>query len=135
MNKCLFIGRMTKNPDLSYTTQNTAFSRFTLAVDRPIKREGQPTADFVSCVAFGKTAETIAKYLAKGSKIAIEGRWSTGSYTNQNGNKVYTNDCTVERMEFVESKKDGNTSTTQGEYRPMEVPDGFSEVEPEELPF
>lgn len=135
MNKCLFIGRMTKNPDLSYTTQNTAFSRFTLAVDRPIKREGQPTADFISCVAFGKTAETIAKYLVKGSKIAIEGRWSTGSYTNQNGNKVYTNDCTVERMEFVESKKDGNTSTTQGEYRPMEVPDGFSEVEPEELPF
>lgn len=105
MNKCIFIGRLTKDTTTT-STNTTTVTRFNLAVDRAFKREGEQTADFIPCVAFGKTAEFAEKYLNKGIKVAVEGRWQTGSYTNKDGNKVYTNDCIVERVEFCESKKE-----------------------------
>lgn len=106
MNKVLLMGRLTKDPEVRYSQGDTpmAIARFNLAVDRRFKREGEPDADFISCVAFGKPAEFAEKYLKKGTKIAAEGRWQTGSYTNKDGAKVYTNDCVIEQMEFAESK-------------------------------
>jgi single-strand DNA-binding protein len=104
MNKVILIGRLTKDTELR-TNGNATVCRFNVAVDRAWKKEGEPTADFISCVAFGKTAEFVDKYFGKGSKIVIEGEWRTGSYTNKDGQKVYTNDCVVNRVEFAESKK------------------------------
>ena len=103
MNKVMIMGRLVKDADVR--TGTTAVAKFTLAVDRKFKKEGEQTADFISCVAFGKTAEFVEKYLSKGTKILVEGRWQTGSYTNKDGQKVYTNDCVVEQVEFAESKK------------------------------
>lgn len=101
MNKVLLMGRLVRDPEVRYTTDGKAVAKFTLAVDRKLKDD---TADFINCTAFNKTAEFAEKYLAKGKKIAVEGRWQTGSYTNKEGQKVYTNDCVVESMEFAESK-------------------------------
>lgn len=81
-----------------------AIARFSLAVDRRFKKEGEPTADFINCVAFGKVAEIIEKYVFKGTKLIVNGEWKTGSYTNKDGNKVYTNDCVINNIEFAESK-------------------------------
>lgn len=110
MNKVILIGRLTRDPDIRYTQgQNPmAIARYTLAVDRQRRanaQDGQPTADFISCFAFGKSAEFAEKYLHKGSKLAVEGRIQTGSYVGNDGNKVYTTDVVIERSEFVESKR------------------------------
>lgn len=104
MNKVFLIARLARDPEVKYTQDNKAVAKFTACVDRKFKSEGQD-ADFISCVAFGKTAEFIEKYFTKGMKIVIEGRWQTGSYTNKDGQKVYTNDCVVESVEFGESKR------------------------------
>ena len=107
MNRCFLIGRLTRDADIRRTT-DTLVARFTLAVDRPYKKAGDETsvsADFPSCVAFGKTAEFVEKYLRQGVKIATEGRLQTGSYTNKDGVKVYTTDVVVDRIEFAESKR------------------------------
>ena len=104
MNRVFIIGRIVRDPD-TRSNSTTTVCRFTVAADRSYKKDGEPTADFISCVAFGKTAEFISKYFSKGSKIVIEGEWRTGSYTNKDGQKVYTNDCVVNRVEFAESKK------------------------------
>lgn len=109
MNKVILIGRLTKDTELR-TNGNVTVCRFSVAVDRAWKKEGEPTADFISCVAFGKTAEFVDKYFGKGSKIVLEGEWRTGSYTNKDGQKVYTNDCVVNRVEFAESKKAESTN-------------------------
>lgn len=103
MNKVILIGRLTRDPDIRRTAETTV-ARYTLAVDRRFKREGDQTADFISCVAFGKAAEFTEKYLKQGTKIAIAGRLQTGSYTNRDGQKVYTVDVIVEEQEFAESK-------------------------------
>nr|DAF63121.1 MAG TPA: Single strand binding protein [Siphoviridae sp. ct7yc1] len=111
-----------------------AVARFTLAVDRRFKQEGQPTADFIRCIAFGKTAEFFERFGRKGTKFLIEGRIQTGSYTNKDGQKVYTTDVVVENTEFGESK---NSSGSNAEPQPkpydgfMSIPDGIDE----ELPF
>jgi len=109
MNKVILVGRLTKDPDVRYQANDPskAIARYTLAVDRRMKREGEATADFIGCVAFGKSAEFAEKYLKKGTKIAITGRIQTGSYTNRDGQKVYTTDVVVEDQEFVESKNAG----------------------------
>lgn len=106
MNKVILMGRLTKDPDIRYSQgeKSTAVARFSLAVDRKFKQEGQPTADFINCLAFGKRAEFIEKYCRKGTKLVVEGSWQTGSYTNKDGNKVYTNECLIENCEFAESK-------------------------------
>lgn len=97
------LGRLTRDPDVR-RNGDTVIARYTLAVDRRFKREGDPTADFINCVVFGKGAEFTEKYLRKGIKIAVVGRIQTGSYTNQQGDKVYTTDVVVEEQEFAESK-------------------------------
>ena len=140
MNKVILMGRLTRDPSIRYTQgeNNTCVARYTLAVDRKYKREGEQAADFINCVAFGKTAEFTEKYLKQGTKIVITGRIQTGSYTNKDGNKVYTTDTVVEDCEFAESKNASqSTQPSQPEPSPtdadgfMNIPDGLEE----ELPF
>ena len=123
MNKVILLGRLTRDPDIRYTqgAEPMAIARYTLAVDRRIKREGEAAADFISCVAFGKIAEVAEKYLNKGTKIIISGCLQTGSYTDRDGRKVYTTEVIVEDQGFAESKKSQNDF--------MDIPEG------EKLPF
>lgn len=143
MNKVLLLGRLTREPDIRYTNgaDPMAIARYTLAVDRRTKREEQ-NADFISCVAFGKTAEFAERYLHQGTKIVVEGYIQTGSYTNKDGQKVYTTEVVVENCEFAESKNTGNSSeetsrgsSSTGAYEGadgfMNIPDGVEEG----LPF
>lgn len=135
MNKTLLIGRLTRDPDIRYTQseQSMAIARFSLAVDRRFKRDGDnQSADFISCVAFGKTAEFIEKYVFKGTKIAVEGRIQTGSYTNNDGNKVYTTDVVVEQVEFAGSKTESKSAAKGSNDDFMNVAD---ELDDEGLPF
>lgn len=141
MNKVILMGRLTRDPEVRYTQGDnaSAVARFSLAVDRRFKKDGDQTADFINCVAFGKTGEFIEKYGRKGTKFVVEGRIQTGSYTNKDGQKVYTTDVVVEQVEFAESKAsaDGNTtnntsnSNTPTDTSFMDIPDGIDE----ELPF
>ena len=113
MNKVILMGRLARDPDVRYTDgpDPMAISRFSLAVDRRFKKEGDThTADFISCIAFGKTGEFVERYCKKGTKLVVEGRIQTGSYTNKDGNKVYTTDVVVESCEFAESKAAGSSS-------------------------
>ena len=107
MNKVILSGRIVRDPEVRYSqVENaSAVAKYSLAVDRKFKQEGQPTADFINCIAFGKQAEFVEKYLTKGIKIAVTGRIQTGSYTNKDGQKVYTTDVVVEEHEFCESKE------------------------------
>lgn len=143
MNKVILMGRLTRDPSVRYTqgAESTCIARYTLAVDRRIKQEGQQAADFIGCVAFGKNGEFAEKYLKQGTKIVINGRIQTGSYTNRDGNKVYTTDIVVEEQEFAESKAEAEKNQQQ-EAEPrqlsevekngfMSIPDGIDE----ELPF
>lgn len=142
MNKTILMGRLTRDPEVRYTQGDnaSAVARFSLAVDRRFKKDGEQTADFINCVAFGKTAEFIEKYGHKGTKFVVEGRIQTGSYTNKDGQKVYITDVVVEQVEFAESKNasgdsssTGNTSnTTSDDMSFMNIPDN---VEDEGLPF
>ena len=135
------MGRITKEPDIRYGgSNNTAVARITLAVDRRFKQEGQPTADFINCLAFGKRAEFLEKYCQKGTKLIVEGSWQTGSYTNKDGQKIYTNECLIENCEFAESKNASGSNNGGGNAGPvqnnsggdfMHIPDGIDE----ELPF
>ena len=102
MNKVILMGRLVRDPDIRTTKDQMCVAKFTLAIDR---RGKDKEADFISCTAFGKTAEVVDKYIKKGTKIALEGRWQTGSYTNKDNQKVYTNDCIIDQLEFCESKK------------------------------
>ena len=132
MNKVIAIGRLTKDPEVRSTQDGTAVAKYSMALDRAVKKEGQPSADFINCVAWGKNAEFAEKFLAKGMKIAIEGRIQTGHYTDKNGNTVYTTDIVIDRHEFCEKKGDAApapASTSTGEF--MDIPDGIVE----ELPF
>ena len=138
MNKVIEIGRLVKDPDIRYSqgASSTCIARYTLAVDRKFKQEGQPTADFINCIAFGKLGEFAEKYLHKGVKIAVVGRIQTGSYKNKDGNTVYTTDVVVEEQEFCESK---SSNQSQGNDRQqtssddfMSIPDGLDDTG---LPF
>ncbi len=144
MNKVILMGRIVRDPEVRYSQgeKSTAVARYTLAVNRRFKRDGEPEADFIGCVAFGRTAEFAEKYFRKGLKVIITGRIQTGSYTNKEGNKVYTTDIFVEDQEFAESKKDSQqNAATTNEDRPPELPadkDGFvmlPEDMDEDLPF
>ncbi len=105
MNRVDLIGRLTRDPELRRSANGNSVLRFSLAVDRRIKQPGGPEADFISCVAFGKTADNMARFLHKGSLIAVEGSIQTGSYVNQQGVKVYTTDIIANHVQFLESKK------------------------------
>ena len=138
MNKTILMGRLTKDPEVKYLQDenSTAMARYTLAVDRRYRKDGKAETDFISCVTFGKNAEFAEKYLRKGTKIALAGRIQTGSYTNRDGQKVYTTDVVVEEQEFAESKTAGQIA--QQNPAPMTREDGFMEIPDgleEELPF
>ena len=147
MNKVILMGRLTRDPDVRYSQGDSpmAIARYTLAVDRRFRRENdQQTADFISCVAFGRNGEFAEKYLHQGTKIVAEGRIQTGSYTNKDGNKVYTTEVVVENQEFAESK--ASAANNEGGFQPqaqsaptapagdgfMNIPDGVEDVG---LPF
>ena len=114
MNNVVLTGRLTKDPETRYSQGNTptAVTRFTIAVERRFKRDNEPSADFISCTAFGSTADFIDKYFRKGAKINLRGRIQTGDYTNKEGQKIYTTTVVVEDCEFGESKK--NTDSASG---------------------
>ena len=134
MNKTILSGRLTKDPETRYTqaAEPMAVSRYTLAVDRPGKKDGQQNADFISCVAFGKNGQFAEKYLKKGTKIIVEGHIQTGSFTNKEGKKVYTTDVVVDRQEFCESKRDASERASEPANDDfVSVPDNVQE----ELPF
>lgn len=119
MNKVILSGRLTKDPEIRYSqgANPMAIGRFTLAVDRRFKRKGdEQTADFISCIAYGKTAEFAEKYLKKATKINCCGRIQTGSYTNKEGSKVYTTDVVIEEMEFAESKSASNNTNDSTDF-------------------
>lgn len=126
MNRVILIGRLTKDAEVRYSNDK-AVGRYTLAVDRKYSKDKE--TDFITCVAFGKSAEFAEKYLIKGMKICIEGRIQTGSYTNKDGNKVYTTDVIVESQEFVESKKSDEPKPSDDNF--MDIPDDVGS----ELPF
>ena len=141
MNKVILMGRLTRDPEVRYTSgdNSLAIARYTLAVDRRFKREGEATADFIGCVAFGRQAEFTEKYFRQGLKVVITGRIQTGSYVNKDGVKVYTTDVVVEEQEFAESK--AVAKSQEIEQKPekknvdvegfMNIPEGIEE----ELPF
>ena len=148
MNKVVLMGRLTRDPEVRYSQSDNplAIARYTLAVDRRFKRDGEQTADFISCVAFGRTAEFAEKYFRQGMRITISGRIQTGSYTNREGQKVYTTEVVVEEQEFAESKaaSEAHSASSGGGYHApepspavdagdgfMNIPDGIDE----ELPF
>lgn len=157
MNKVVLMGRLTRNPNVSYSQGEnaTCVARYTLAVDRRFRRDGDQNADFISCVAFGRQGEFAEKYLKQGTKIAISGRIQTGSYTNREGVRVYTTDVVVEEQEFAESKAAASNYSGGQDYQPREqmpqqptmssrpnpseaVSDGFMTIPEgieEELPF
>ncbi len=132
---------MTRDPEVRYTDGGLSIARFSIAVDRRFKKEGQPDVDFINIVAFGKTAEFIEKYFGKGQRIGLVGRIQTGSYDDKDGKKVYTTDVVAENVEFVENQNSGGGN--QGS-RPSPNQanatdsDGFmniGDVDEEELPF
>lgn len=140
MNKVILMGRLTADPTITRTNSQSAVAKFHTAVNRMYQRDGEQQADFISCTAFGKTAEFIEKYITKGTKVVIEGRWQTGSYTDRSGNKVYTNDCIVETVEFAESKRTATqqpaNATQTGQPEPLPDTNGFFDALPDEgLPF
>ena len=147
MNKVILMGRLTRDPEVRYSQGEnaTAVARYSLAVDRRFRRDGEPTADFINCVAFGRSAEFAERYLRQGTKIAITGRIQTGSYTNKDGAKVYTTDIVVEEQEFAESKAASNAAPSGNNYQASPAPspsanigDGFMNIPDgidEELPF
>lgn len=141
MNKVIIMGRLTRDPEIRYSQgeNSLAVGRFTLAVDRKFKRDGEQSADFISCLSFGKTAEFEEKYFKQGTKVIITGRIQTGNYTNKDGQKVYTTEVVVEEQEFAEGKRDGDGFQSVGRPEPshaagdgmMNIPEGLDE----ELPF
>lgn len=140
------MGRLTRDPDVRYSQGENpmAIARYTLAVDRRFKRDGEQNADFINCLAFGRSAEFAEKYFKQGTKIAVSGRIQTGSYTNREGVKVYTTEVVIEEQEFAESKAAASQNNNRGASQPstpqqstaasdgfMNIPDGLED----ELPF
>ena len=147
MNKVILMGRLTRDPEVRYSQGEnaTAVARYTLAVDRRVSRNnqnGEQTADFIQCVAFGRSGEFAEKYFRKGTKVLVTGRIQTGSYTNKDGQRVYTTDVVVEDQEFAESKSasqnNGGGFVPADRPSPSDAGDGFMNIPDgidEELPF
>lgn len=141
MNKVILMGRLTRDPEIRYSQGENAMAiaRYTLAVNRRYQKDGEQTADFISCKAFSHNAEFAEKWLKQGVKICIAGRIQTGSYTNKDGVKIYTTEVVVEEQEFAESKKNQEQSDMEGRPSPsaasadgfMSIPEGMED----ELPF
>ena len=133
MNRVILIGRIVADPDVRVNDGGMTIAKYRLAVDRQFKKDGEPNADFLNCVVFGKSADFARNYLAKGMKIAVEGRIQTGSYTNKDGNKVYTTDIVVEHQEFCERKSGEKTNSDQ--IAPNNDDNYMNVEDDEDLPF
>lgn len=144
MNCVILMGRLTRDPEIRYSQTGTAVARYNLAVNRRYSREGEPGADFLNCIAFGKSAEFAEKYFRKGLKIVIRGRIQTGSYTNRNGATVYTTDVVIEEQNFAESKgaqtsQGGNVTDAEALFQanpqtqPQPQPQSASNMDPNEV--
>lgn len=145
MNKVILLGRLARDPETRYGGANDSMAvcRYTLAVDKKFKKDGEAIADFINCISFGKSAEFAEKYFTKGLRVAVSGRIQTGSYTNRDGQKVYTTDVVVEEHEIAQSRSEASNqqeSNRQPEISPygkdkdngfMNIPDGIDD----ELPF
>ena len=135
MNKIIMMGRLVRDPEISSSPTGTTFARYSIAVDRKFKKEGEPDADFFNCTSIGKQAEFVEKYLKKGTKIVISGRLQNNNYTNKDGQKVYDVRIIVEEIDFAESKSESNNSSVKSEHPSgndfLNIPDGLVE----ELPF
>ena len=139
MNKVVLVGRLTRDPEVRYSQGDsaTAVARYTVAVDRRFKRDNEPTADFIPCVVFGRSAEFAEKYFRQGMRVSVSGRIQTGSYTNKEGVKVYTTEVVVEEQEFAESMAEREHTQTPAS-APESSGDGFMNIPEgidEELPF
>ena len=127
LNKVMLLGRLVKDPEIKSTANNTIVASFSLAVGRSYKKEGQPDADFINIVAWGKTAEFVGKYFVKGQQVCVCGRLQTRNYDDKEGRKVYVTEVVAEEVHFADSKKDGaGTAVPQ---------DGFTAVDDTQLPF
>lgn len=115
INRVILVGRLTKNPEIKKTPNGASICKFTLAVSRKVKAQGQPDADFISCVAWNKTADLMYQYLKKGSLIGIDGRLQTGKFTNNNGETIYTCDVMVESLQFLDKKDDSQSNNQERE--------------------
>lgn len=144
MNSVSLMGRLTRDPELRYTANTQmANARFVVAVNRKLSKEkrqeaennGYPTADFISCMAWGKTAENIGNYFKKGQRIAVSGHIQTGSYENQQGQRIYTTDVVVDSFDFIESNSSSNTNNNQGYSNPADLGMSAQESFDSELPF
>ncbi len=139
MNKVILMGRLTRDPEVRYSAGENALAiaRYTLAVDRRFRRDGEASADFISCVCFGRSAEFAEKYFKQGQRILISGRIQTGSYVNKDGQKVYTTEVIVEEQEFADSR--GRSAPTEESAQGTDIGDGFMSIpegiEDEGLPF
>ena len=129
MNSVALVGRMTRDPDVRYK-EDLAIARFALAVARPKQNGKEATSDFPNCIAFGKTAEMVEKYLGKGRLIGVTGRLQTGSYTDKDGKKVYTTDVVIDHIEFLDKKHDGEKPVEKSN-----IPEGFEQISTDEIPF
>lgn len=137
LNNVSLVGRLTRDPELRYTNQGLSIAKFSIAVDRRFKKDGDQSADFPNITAFGKTAEFIEKYFSKGQRIGLTGRIQTGSYEKEDGTKVYTTDVIAENVEFVESKSQSNNNQGNSKAESVDA-DGFMNIPDEleeELPF
>ena len=148
MNKVVLVGRLTRDPEVRYSQGDnaTAVARYTVAVDRKFKRDGEPTADFIPCVVFGRSAEFAEKYFRQGMRVLVSGRLQTGSYVNKDGQRVYTTEVILDDQEFADSKGAASDMSGYGQSAPSQRPaptsaigDGFMNipdgVEDEGLPF
>ena len=124
INRVVLVGRLTKSPELRKTQNGTSVCKFTLAVNRRVTGQGQPDADFISCVAWNKTADLMLQYLSKGSLIGIEGRLQNGRFTNNNGETIYTCDVMVDSLQFLDPKKSDGQSNDNQEPREMSYSEG-----------
>lgn len=154
MNSVALIGRLTRDPEVRYTGDQMAIARFSIAIDRPPRRDGTKETDFPRITVFGKTAENCEKYLAKGRLVGVTGRIQTGSYTNKDGNKVYTTEVVADRVEFLEwgdkpaaGNRDSFAGASQESYgapnqassnqspQSSSIPKGFEAIDDDDIPF
>ncbi len=138
MNKVILLGNLTRDPETKYTTGENALAvtRFSIAVQRDYKKEGQPEADFINCIAFGKTGENIDKFFTKGRKIAVSGKLQVSTWEDNNGQKRYSTDVIVDSFDFCDKKSEGGSAPTT---KPTENQGGYSapaeNIDEEDLPF
>lgn len=141
MNAVALIGRLTREPEIRWTQDNMAVTSFTIAIDRPARKDGTKETDFPRVTVFGKQAENCAKYLQKGRLVGVNGRIQTGSYTNKNGDRVYTTDVVADRVEFLEKAEKDNSPSREWRQTQQEVSNTlginvhFEDIQDDNIPF